>query len=80
MSEMSLFELSNMITPHEDGEPSTHLRTGIVVTATTPITVNLGGATVPAVALESAVLAVSKVVLVLTRTGAPPVILGGVVT
>lgn len=75
---MSLFELSQLIEPTEDGERGPKLRTATVVTIGPTLTITLGGATVTAVALAMATFSVGDAVQVLTLPGARPLVLGGI--
>lgn len=76
---VSLHTLTDLLDPptRRDGDPPTHLRSGVVVTAS-PLVVTVGGTDTPAFALTSAgVLLPSDEVQVLTREG-DVLVLGGV--
>lgn len=73
---MNVRDLSLAITPEQDGTPTPYLRTAVVVATTPTWTVTLDGVNVAANPLNNVVATVGDTVNVLTRVGAPPLVLG----
>lgn len=73
---MNLRDLSLALTPPGDGPPTPYFRTAVVVSTGATWTVTLDGVNVPANALQNAFAVAGNVVAVLTRVGAPPLVLG----